>query len=147
MQLVGAMEKINEVLAKIIELPSQTFAHSLAEIVRSESNSSILRIPVSKLKALEFRFFLQRRMPLVITELNNNLQLSWSPTQLTADHGETTCSMEDCERKAATVRGQLKDFLKLFILNPNAHDRDSSTPIWKVRVSSAITIYKFPPNT
>ena len=48
----------------------QTFFHKHALVAEAELKSSILRIPAGHLKTMEFRHFLAKRIPLVITDLN-----------------------------------------------------------------------------
>jgi hypothetical protein len=99
----------------------------------SENKASILRIPVNDLKPGEFRVFLARQLPLVITGLNGSLQLPWSPTYLIAEHGMQPCTMEDCEAQLQPMHVLLEEFLSLF--SPGAAN-ESPFPeaIWKVKV-------------
>jgi hypothetical protein len=102
-------------------------------LIESESKASILRVPVKKLAVEEFRAFLSRRLPLVITGLNSSLQLPWSPSQLIAEYGKQSCTMEDCEARCPPLPGSLEEFLSLF--SPDSTDESSSPgAIWKVKV-------------
>jgi hypothetical protein len=87
---------------------------------------------VNKLCTEEFRTFLSRRLPLVITELNYKLQLPWSPSYLTAEYGRQPCTMEDCEGRREPSQVLLEDFLKFFSCNDL--DDSPSPTTWKVKV-------------
>ena len=112
-------------------LPHSTYHYKEADIQDAENQSTILTIPVSKLRAREFRHYLVRRMPLLITGLNSELQLSWSPSQLMHDYGTEQCSVEDCEKRAPVSKQTLSHFLKNFLDSSITPD---STPVWKVKV-------------
>jgi len=110
-------------------LKSQTFYFRHDDITKAKAQSLTLRIPTRRLQTTEFRYFMLQRIPLVITDLNSRLQLSWSPTQLIEDYGKQWCTMEDCEGKARSERVQLEAFLRLF----EGSGKIQST-IWKVKV-------------
>ena len=114
--------------------------HALAE---SESKVSIIRLLAKKLKVDEFRIFLSRRLPLVITGLNNSLQLPWSPSHLIAEYGKQPCTMEDCEGLSEPLQVVLEDFLTFF--SPDRLGESSLHPsaIWKVKVGILQSGQKF----
>jgi hypothetical protein len=126
----------------------QTFVYKTAFITESELRSAILRIPDGRLKAQEFRYYLDKRIPIVITNLNRKLQLSWSPSHLIRDHGADVCSLEDCEEKEKPAMKSLKTFLQQFM---NAADEVEAAQdplpvaIWKIKAClSFIDRWRYP---
>jgi hypothetical protein len=125
--------------AAIPILHTQTFVYTHTSIMDSELNSTILRIPTGQLKTTEFRHFLAKRIPLVITDLNSKLQLSWSPSHLIRDYGADMCSLEDCEEKEKPVKKHLKIFLARF-MNTESKLHDDNTQdvlpeaVWRIKV-------------
>jgi hypothetical protein len=123
-------------MAEFPVLRTQTFFYTHVSIADSESGSTILWIPSGQLKATEFRLFLAKRIPLVITDLNRKLQLSWSPSHLIQYHGADICSLEDCEEKENSVEKPLKTFLARFSnsesYGDDAHDFLPQA-IWKIK--------------
>lgn len=111
-------------------LPARAKYFQAAIIEHSLSSSTILRIPHNRLKGEEFRLFLRQRVPLVITNLNGKLQLTWSPNQLTEDYGSDDCTMEDCEGISNPMATKIHHFLSYF------HQRRDDV-IWKVKVSQS----------
>lgn len=105
----------------------QTIYFKQNDLVNSEATSSILRVPGYALRPHEFRCFLTRRLPVVITHLNNILQLALSPEHLVAAYGEDDCTMEDCEAQAEPMATTLSEFMKYF-----KHKIDDV--VWKVKV-------------
>jgi hypothetical protein len=117
-------------------LQAQTFFYTQAFITNAENQSTILRIPAGQLKLAEFRYYLAKRIPLVIVGLNNKLQLPWSPSQLIQDYGTDICSLEDCEEKEKPVKKHLKTFLERFMGVESGDDALNSLPgaVWKIKV-------------
>jgi hypothetical protein len=95
--LLRILNEMEEVSTISPDLSLQYYVFDPQILAESESRASILRIPVEKLMIEEFRLFLSRRLPLVITGLNSSLCLSWSPSQLIGDYGKEPCMIEDCE--------------------------------------------------
>lgn len=89
--------------------------------------STPLRIPNKKLLPHEFRLFLSKRLPLVVTNLNEQLQLSWSPAELSKEYGTQACRMENCEDPTHIEGTTLGHFLDRFEVN-------RENVIWKVKV-------------
>ena len=114
-------------------LRTQTFFYKHALIAEAELKSDILRIPAGHLKAAEFRHFLAKRIPLVITDLSRKLQLSWSPSHLMNNYGADVCSLEDCEEKQQSVKTPLKTFLSCF-MNSDGAKEVLPYAIWKIKV-------------
>jgi lysine-specific demethylase 3 len=112
-------------------LPRATYHYKQLYVEHAERHSSVLTIPVSKLKAVEFRYYLAKRLPLVITGLNRELQLPWSPSQLMRDYGEEQCTVEDCEGREPPSKRSLRDFLSNFLEDGVLHE---NTAVWKVKV-------------
>ena len=112
-------------------LPYSTYRYKESDIRVAEQQSSILSISINMLKAQEFRYYLVKRMPLVITGVNAELQLPWSPLQLMRDYGAESCSVEDCEKQAPASKQTLSHFLKYFCDDGAFCD---NTPVWKVKV-------------
>jgi hypothetical protein len=113
----------------------QTFFYKHTFITASESQSAILRIPVGQLKVTEFRYYLANCIPVVIINLNNKLQLSWSPSHLIREHGADICSLEDCEGREKPVKRRLKACLQLF-MNVEVKDNILSPAIWRIKAWS-----------
>lgn len=111
-------------------LHARTFYFKKADLEAAERNSNILRIPTSHLRVEEFRYAWVRRLPLVVTGINDKIQLPWSPEQLSADYGKQLCTVEDCEGAASSKQMSLASFIKLF--NTAIHGDDDT--IWKVKV-------------
>lgn len=115
------------------DLSPRYHVFNLQILTESERTASILRIPTEKLKIEEFRLFLSRRLPLVITGLNSSLCLSWSPSQLIDEYGKELCTMEDCEAQSQPSHVLLEEFLSLF--SPGGlGNRSLPKTIWKVKV-------------
>lgn len=118
-------------------LSTQTFAYTHASILTCEQNSAVPRLPIGRLKTTDFRFFLEKRIPLVITDLNWKLQLSWSPSDLVRDHGGDMCMLEDCEEREIPVKKPLKMFLTRF-MNSESPDSDAQYnlphAVWRIKV-------------
>jgi [histone H3]-dimethyl-L-lysine9 demethylase len=133
----NAIDTMEAALQSVISpgLHVQTFVYTHDFIAESELQSNILRIPVGRLKTVEFRHYLSNRTPIVITALNDRLQLSWSPSHLIQYHGDDTCSLEDCEEKEKPTRAPLRTFLKLF-MNSEVEDPQNVLPpaVWKIKV-------------
>ena len=131
-ELLNTIDDMTSLLRQSpLGLPFWTYQYSKYEVENAEQTSHILTIPEGKLKSNEFRYFLKKRMPLVITELNSKFQLAWSPSQLICDYGEEECKVEDCEGITTSPQMLLKDFLRCFSDN-DVHC--SSAPVWKVKV-------------
>jgi hypothetical protein len=118
---------------------SQTTYYKLTTISEAELESSILWIPVGELKAVEFRCFLAKRIPLVITDLNRKLQFSWSPSHLIKEYGSDVCSLQDCEDHEQPVKRLLKMFLSHFMDSmQGTFSGNSEEPlpyaIWQIKV-------------
>lgn len=118
-------------------LPVQNFFFNRTTISNLPTSTSILRIPQKNLRIQEFRIFLGQRIPLVITGLNDSLQLSWDPRLLTRQYGEDDCTMEDCEGVAQPATTTLGHFLSHFETDGEA-GQQSKNIIWKVKVSSQL---------
>lgn len=123
-------------------LPCRTYHYKEAQVEDAEGQSTILKIPVDKLKAPEFRYYLKRRMPLMIMGINQRLQLPWSPTQLSRDYGEEECTVEDCEGQTPPLRMPLATFLQTFTTS-GTESPGSAARIWKVKVRGNQTSNKF----
>jgi hypothetical protein len=108
-------------------LPTRARYFEPSMIDYSLKSSMILRIPRDRLKSEEFRLFLTQRLPLVITHLNDRLQLAWSPDQLTEDYGPQVCTMDDCEGVVDSIQTTLGKFLSHF-------KNGTGKVIWKVKV-------------
>jgi hypothetical protein len=120
-------------------LHTQTFVYTHASIMTSEQHSAIIRLPIAQLKTTEFRYFLAQRIPLVITDLNCKLQLSWSPSDLIRDYGTDMCSLEDCEAREKSVERPLKTFLFHFMNSESSSSdvQDILPPaVWKIKVGN-----------
>ena len=132
----NALDIMNNALQQTVPavLHVQTFYHNHVSIAKSELQSTILRIPTEQLKVAEFRYYLAKRIPIVITGLNRRLQLSWSPAHLIRDHGGDLCSLEDCEEKEKSVKRPLKTFLGRF-MNVDCDDVQDSLPqaVWRIK--------------
>jgi hypothetical protein len=105
----------------------------------SEQHSAIIRLPIAQLKTTEFRYFLAQRIPLVITDLNCKLQLSWSPSDLIRDYGTDMCSLEDCEAREKSMERPLKTFLFHFMNSKSSSSdvQDILPPaVWKIKVGN-----------
>lgn len=127
-ELTETVQKMQSLLGESpYYLNLQTIYFQQNDLVESEETSSILRIPGYALRPHEFRCFLTRRLPLVITHLNNTLQLAWSPDHLVAAYGEDDCTMEDCEAQAKPMATTLSEFMNYF-------KRKIDNVIWKVKV-------------
>lgn len=131
------MEKIQHPAASVV-LHSQPFFYKHSFVVNAVLRSSILRIPAGLLKAVEFRHYLAERIPLVITDLNCKLQLSWSPADLIKEHGSDICLLEDCEEKEHRVKRRLKTFLSCFMnsIGEPCDTMEEVLPhaIWRIKV-------------
>jgi hypothetical protein len=118
-------------------LPTQTFIYTHAFITTSEQHSAIFRLPIGQLKTTEFRYLLAQRIPMVITDLNRKLQLSWSPSDLIRDYGTDICSLEDCEARENPVKKPLKTFLICF-MNSESSSSDIQdilpSAVWRIKV-------------
>jgi len=132
LRIMDVMREISKPAAPPV-LHIQTFFHKHALVAEAELKSSILRIPAGHLKTMEFRHFLAKRIPLVITDLNRKLQLSWSPSHLMNNHGADICSLEDCEEKQQSVKKPLKTFLSRFMASDGAKEA-LPYAIWKIKV-------------
>lgn len=111
----------------------QTTYFRQMDLVNSHAASSILRVPKYALRPHEFRFFLKQRLPVVITHLNNVLQLAWSPDHLVTEYGGDKCTMEDCEAQAKPITTTLAVFMDYF-------KRKIDSVIWKVKVIVIILV-------
>lgn len=130
-ELIDILREMKMSLAKDhYYLPTQAFFFKESIIADSHLSSTILRVPKKHLRNSEFRMFLAQRTPLVITHLNDQLQLSWSPTDLTSKYGEQDCTAEDCEGRSKPVTTTLGSFLGYF--TEDSERRDGV--IWKVKV-------------
>ena len=134
-ELLNAIDCMTSAIKQLpATLPSSTYYHNKFDVEAAQASSSILRIPASRLKAMEFRYYLGKRMPFVITGLNGELQLPWSPLQLMREYGTELCTVEDCEGTTPTSRQSLSDFLKMFLEYPGVPQGSNRSPIWKVKV-------------
>lgn len=116
-------------------LPIQNFFFNQTIISNLQTSTSILRIPRKNLRIQEFRIFLGQRTPLVITDLNQDLQLSWNPHFLKKEYGLDPCTMEDCEGRAQPINTNLKGFLSHFEVDVvEKTTQDAKQVIWKVKV-------------
>ena len=135
--ILNIMNVMREALQPAIPpvLCIQTFFYKHTFITESEWQSAILRIPVGQLKVTEFRYYLANRIPVVIIDLNDKLQLSWSPSHLIRDHGADICSLEDCEEREKPVKRCLKAFLQLFMnVEVKDNNQDFLPPaIWRIK--------------
>jgi lysine-specific demethylase 3 len=136
--IMNAMKEMSNLAAPRILHPQTTY-YKLAMIAEAELKSSILRIPVGELKAVEFRRFLAKRIPLVITDLNRKLQLSWSPSHLIKEYGTDVCSLQDCEEEERPVKRRLKTFLSRFMdsmQGVSSGNAEEPLPyaIWRIKV-------------
>lgn len=127
--LIQSMQ--TSVLDQTSTLGSRNIVFQPQDIEDSRIASTILQVSSNRLRSEEFRMFLEHRIPLVITGLNNKLRLAWSPAQLTEDFGSQSCTMEDCEGVASSVRTTLGNFLSYF-------GKENNGVIWKVKVSTTI---------
>jgi hypothetical protein len=124
--MIQTMQELLRTLPYSMNLQTVYFQqNSLSD---SEKNCSILRIPGYALHPHEFRCFLSRRLPVVITHLNSQLQLAWSPDQLTEEFGKQICTMEDCEAQADPMVTSLANFMEHFRCKID-------DVIWKVKVT------------
>jgi len=131
-----------EGLSNLAVLPivhTQTTYYKLTRIADSELKSSILQIPIGELKAVEFCHFLAKWIPLVITDLNRKLQLSWSPLYLIKEYGTDVCSLQDCEEEEQPVKRHLKTFLSCTMdSTPGASSGNAERPLsyatWQIKV-------------
>lgn len=114
-QLLEELADMRDILANAADpLPAQLFSVGASDVKASEDECRILRISMEHLNDSEFRYFLSRHLPLVITGLNRKLQLAWSPAQLTQDFGKDKCTVEDCEGREPAFTANLEYFLKQF---------------------------------
>lgn len=126
-QLQDVLQAIHATLLEVHQLPVRHRYFQPSIIEHSLSTSTILRAPSQRLKPDEFRLFLSKRLPLVITHLNDALQLAWSPKHLTDEYGSEDCTMEDCEDSTNRVKTKIHHFLSQF-------NSDMNGTIWKVKV-------------
>jgi hypothetical protein len=132
-KLQALLQNTHEVLLQGHQgLPARARYFEASMIDYSLTSSTILRIPRDRLKGEEFRLFLAQRVPLVITHLNDRLQLAWSPNQLTEDYGTQVCTMDDCESVADSIQTTFGNFLSHFKSSTNK-------VIWKVKVRIFLT--------
>jgi lysine-specific demethylase 3 len=108
-------------------LASRTFFFKEALVTQAQTRAITLRIPARRLRVEEFRYLWTRRLPLVVTDINSRMQLSWSPQQLAADYGKQNCTIEDCEGHSDTQKVTLAMFMKRF-------DDTADDVIWKLKV-------------
>jgi hypothetical protein len=142
-ELVRSVECAAKMSQSIAFLPRQSFFHKPSVVEAAENHHSIIRIPGNKLKATEFRYYLSKRLPLVITALNSKLQLAWSPSELIEAYGTENCTMEDCEGVAAKKREvPLQEFLRYFTIQSDHGSCSNNGPIWKVKVRQLGTSYQ-----
>ena len=132
LHIMNVMGKISKSAAPPV-LCTQTFVYKHDMITEAELKSSILRILAGHLKATEFRYFLAKQIPLVITDLSRKLQLSWSPSHLMNDYGADICLLEDCEENQQPVKSPLKAFLSRFMISDGAKEV-LPYAIWRIKV-------------
>jgi hypothetical protein len=67
-------------------------------------------------------------LPLLVTGLNQKLQLPWSPDYLSQNHGNDWCFIESCEDRDANKQVRLKEFFHMYSVAPE------DGIIWKLKV-------------
>lgn len=138
LHIMNTMEERSKLAVPPV-LHTRSIFYKHARIDEAELKSFVLRIPAGQLKTTEFRHFLAKRIPLVITDLNHKLQLSWSPSHLIDNYGSDICSLEDCEEKEPSVKMRLGTFLSRFMHPACSTSTDSSEDvlpcaIWRIKV-------------
>jgi hypothetical protein len=96
----------------------------------SAANSSSIRrslwIPHHNLHESEFAVMLAKRIPFVITHLNQKIQRPWSPEDLSRKYGNHDILIEDCE-----TGDQWPAKLSEFFL---AYQDPPGSKVWKLKV-------------
>jgi hypothetical protein len=70
-------------------------------------------------------------LPLLVTGLNQKLQLPWSPDYLSENHGNDWCFIESCEDRGVIKQVRLKEFFHMYSIAPE------DGTIWKLKVISS----------
>jgi hypothetical protein len=108
-------------------LPPETFIakESLAG-ARALSARIPLRISNTQLTDAAFASLWKLGFPLVVTGLNDRIQLPWSPQYLSEKFGDDKCNLESCENPKVTDRVTLRQFFDKYA--------NGSDVIWKLKV-------------